>query len=281
MERSALRERQVSVIRGIFASEARLRRVVVLASIRQEKNRKTEMDNAVEEASGREICRHWIRLRGFCNWGDKCKYAHPKSIKFYRQPVEQASGPQKGVPLGAKKFSAMRAARVRAAELSADPTDLSLLRRQWYGRHKEPEDGVRKIKKYRPRNQHRASAFCRWILDMYGAEALRSGSGVVDVAGGSGRLSCQLMLAHVPSLIVDPRPPNWKRSLTRVRCGVVLRNALVARLEAVEKASASGGYKRDLEGFLVELENATYGYVGSRHMRACSQCGAEVVVLTV
>jgi len=36
---------------------------------------------------------------------------------------------------------------------------------------------------------------------------------VLDVAGGSGELACQLMLAQIPSVIIDPRPPNWRRTL--------------------------------------------------------------------
>jgi hypothetical protein len=56
----------------------------------------------------------------------------------------------------------------------------------------------------------------------------------VDVAGGSGQLSCQLMLAGVPSLIVDPRPPNWRRTLTRLRTGDPLHTAIL-RLFAAQQ----------------------------------------------
>eukprot|EP00929_Paragymnodinium_shiwhaense_P115186 TRINITY_DN83888_c0_g1_i1.p1 TRINITY_DN83888_c0_g1~~TRINITY_DN83888_c0_g1_i1.p1 ORF type:complete len:386 (+),score=45.84 TRINITY_DN83888_c0_g1_i1:241-1398(+) len=58
----------------------------------------------------------------------------------------------------------------------------------------------------RVRNRWRASIFRRWLLDTFGIEMLKAGSGVVDVAGGQGELSFELVnLNDVPCTILDPR----------------------------------------------------------------------------
>eukprot|EP00887_Chlorella_sp_A99_P007850 scaffold20.g7850.t1 len=53
----------------------------------------------------------------------------------------------------------------------------------------------------------RAEAFRRWLLDTYGGDALRSGAGVLDVAGGRGELSLELAVLHsIPATVLEPRP---------------------------------------------------------------------------
>jgi hypothetical protein len=57
----------------------------------------------------------------------------------------------------------------------------------------------------RKRNLGRVAIFRRWLVDTYG-DALKSGTGVVDVAGGRGALSFELLnVAGVQSTVVDPR----------------------------------------------------------------------------
>ena len=51
----------------------------------------------------------------------------------------------------------------------------------------------------------RAKIFASWLIDKYGLEQLRSGSGVLDVAGGKGKLSIELAVqGNIPCTIVDP-----------------------------------------------------------------------------
>lgn len=51
----------------------------------------------------------------------------------------------------------------------------------------------------------RAKIFAAWLIETYGTEDLRQGTGVLDVAGGKGKLSIELSLqGHIPSTIVDP-----------------------------------------------------------------------------
>ena len=57
-----------------------------------------------------------------------------------------------------------------------------------------------------------------WLIDSYGIEFLRSGSGILDVAGGAGGLAFELAFRRsIPCVVVDPRPmrlnPKQSRAL--------------------------------------------------------------------
>ena len=88
-----------------------------------------------------------------------------------------------------------------AAERPASPhregrRSASRLRR----RRREKNRGRKKIKK-----DTRAAAFASLLVREFGVDALRGGAGVVDVAGGSGALSHELVTRWgVPCTIVDP-----------------------------------------------------------------------------
>ncbi len=48
---------------------------------------------------------------------------------------------------------------------------------------------------------------CRFLLEEFGDGALRRGSGVLDVAGGKGEVSFELVnLNGIASTVIDPRP---------------------------------------------------------------------------
>ena len=51
----------------------------------------------------------------------------------------------------------------------------------------------------------RASEFTKWLLEVYGAETLNAGTGVLDVAGGKGAVSYELHCRHnVRCTLIDP-----------------------------------------------------------------------------
>lgn len=59
----------------------------------------------------------------------------------------------------------------------------------------------------RAKTHMRFSIFSGWLQEAFGVERLRSGSGVLDVAGGKGELAFRLLnYADVRTTIVDPRP---------------------------------------------------------------------------
>jgi hypothetical protein len=59
------------------------------------------------------------------------------------------------------------------------------------------------------------SLLCRFLLDMFGRERLREGTGVLDIAGGKGDLAFELVnLNNIPATVVDPRPLKLDKRLT-------------------------------------------------------------------
>jgi hypothetical protein len=61
-------------------------------------------------------------------------------------------------------------------------------------------------------NEGRASSLRRWLISVFGEEYLRSGSGIIEVAGGKGELSFELQnLNNIPSCVFDPRPLELRR----------------------------------------------------------------------
>ena len=70
------------------------------------------------------------------------------------------------------------------------------------------------------RNGSRGGAFRRFLVDTFGDEKLRGGSGVLDVAGGGaggGGLAFQLMnYCNIPATVVDPRAPDYKKTIDRL-----------------------------------------------------------------
>ncbi|KAG1678732.1 hypothetical protein FOA52_012771 [Chlamydomonas sp. UWO 241] len=62
----------------------------------------------------------------------------------------------------------------------------------------------------------RAEVVAQWLVDTYGIEALNAGSGVLDVAGGRGALTFELVAVHgVRVTLVEPRPFKLDKSQIR------------------------------------------------------------------
>lgn len=77
-------------------------------------------------------------------------------------------------------------------------------------------------------NEGRASALRRWILNTFGYEYLQSGSGILDVAGGKGEVSFEILnLNNLPSTVFDPRPLDLYRYKRKLKFGFYHRNEVL------------------------------------------------------
>ena len=104
-----------------------------------------------------------------------------------------------------------------------------------------PRRGRKKIKK-----DTRAAAFASLLVREFGVDALRGGAGVVDVAGGSGALSHELVTRWgVPCTIVDPRGDGVKTT-ARHRRLFASRDANAAAIAAEIGWSARSPLARHL-----------------------------------
>ena len=62
------------------------------------------------------------------------------------------------------------------------------------------------------------ASFLRWLFDTFSPELMASGMGLLDVAGGMGELSWELVnVNQLPSTVMDPRPLDPKESLRKLR----------------------------------------------------------------
>lgn len=148
-------------------------------------------------------CKHYLRS-GFCAFGDSCFFAHPPEIAPADGPApfsEEASR-QKGQLKSAQRALPPGAARTRY--------------------------------KYRNRvrNTHRAATIRRWLVATYGGERLARGSGVLEVAGGKGEISFQLVKINgVPATNVDPRPGELSKFRRALELGFYTRNRIFERMD--------------------------------------------------
>ena len=83
--------------------------------------------------------------------------------------------------------------------------------------------------RHRVYNEGRAAALRRWLIDIFGYEYLRSGSGVLDVAGGKGELSFEMVnLSGIPSRVIDPRPLELNRFRKKLHYGFYHNNEILS-----------------------------------------------------
>lgn len=75
------------------------------------------------------------------------------------------------------------------------------------------------------RKEGRASAFRRWLVSVFGVDYLNSNSGIVDVAGGKGELSFELLnLNGIQSTVVDRRSLDIRTLSFKLQSGYYHRN---------------------------------------------------------
>lgn len=93
-------------------------------------------------------------------------------------------------------------------------------------------------------NEGKAAALRRWLVCVFGEHYMRSGSGVLDVAGGKGELAFELMnLNGVPCTVVDPRPLQLRRYQRKLQFGYYHRNDALALLNSRPRPDSDEQYE--------------------------------------
>lgn len=109
----------------------------------------------------------------------------------------------------------------------------------------------------RPANEARHQHFVSWLIDRYGLDFLRSGSGVLDVAGGAGGVAFELTFRRgIPCVVVDPRPMKLttkQRRALRNRAASVASGVTDER-EAELRASAGSSAASVPESYAAAAE---------------------------
>eukprot|EP01088_Endostelium_zonatum_P013261 TRINITY_DN2770_c0_g1_i1.p1 TRINITY_DN2770_c0_g1~~TRINITY_DN2770_c0_g1_i1.p1 ORF type:complete len:421 (-),score=126.31 TRINITY_DN2770_c0_g1_i1:133-1263(-) len=122
-------------------------------------------------------CRHWKRL-GTCVYGSECKFGHTSD------PL---------IATNSQPESNLEKLELRRMAFNTIVPD-----------NQKQNRGVGK--RNRIRNDSKAGCFRRWLLDKIGAEYLNSNGGILDVAGGKGELSFELVnLNNITCTVIDPR----------------------------------------------------------------------------
>jgi hypothetical protein len=81
--------------------------------------------------------------------------------------------------------------------------------------------GSERRSKKRESKNRKFGAFRRWLLDEFGAQQMSAGAGVLDVAGGKGELSFELLnLNSVPTTVIDPRVVLLTKVAKKLRAGL-------------------------------------------------------------
>ncbi len=128
------------------------------------------------------VCKYWVCTQGRC-------YQSVGGCAKFHPPLQQL--PRYYTAYMAKR----KMEKAVASQLEGDTHD--------------PHDKTNKA--------FRAVLFADWLVETYGKARLAAGSGVVDVAGGRGDVSCRLWGHHgIPCTIVDPRHTKLRKKQQRV-----------------------------------------------------------------
>jgi hypothetical protein len=91
-------------------------------------------------------------------------------------------------------------------------------------------------------NEGRCGALRRWMVRIFGEEYLRSGSGVLDIAGGKGEMAFELTnLNGIPCTVVDPRPMDLYRYKRKLLFGYYHRNEVLGEYNSLPRPLSEDG----------------------------------------
>eukprot|EP01147_Barroeca_monosierra_P008614 gene8614-1027_t len=144
------------------------------------------------------VCKHW-KQRGTCLVREKCIFSHPEEVAIATR----------------SQLAANEAHRKASAIVNK------------HGEVEAPIQNRGKGKRNLVRNKARSACFRRFLIDIFGQELLKSGSGVLDVAAGKGEVGFELTrLNSIPVTAVEPRSLELARFVRRMKQGVYHQNPL-------------------------------------------------------
>mmetsp|Transcript_24387 Transcript_24387/g.29774 ORF Transcript_24387/g.29774 Transcript_24387/m.29774 type:complete len:444 (+) Transcript_24387:176-1507(+) len=145
-----------------------------------------------ESRSGMDnvLCKTWV-FKGHCP-NKTCSYRHFLLNENEQRRVKARITQQKQD----KATGAMDVARYRENDIKEPHTD-----KYMESGHGAANDQDKKM---------RSKLFARWLLEVFGRETVEGGSGLLDIAGGKGYVSMQLLYetksSNMKTTIVDPLP---------------------------------------------------------------------------
>ena len=227
-------------------------------------------------------CRHFSS-KGFCLYGDQCRYQHmPDSHvskgkgKGHEQRNE--SSPDADAAATAAfhackaKVNTLRRTGAPKSSVLAAVDEMRALQKAWHACRAADRPKSRYQTRKKLQNCERAGIFRQFLVRAFGAETLRAGSGVLDVAGGHGFLAFELEnVARVPVTVVDPRPLNmmrmerkWKLGETLIAHGSLDAQPPASAPEEAHRSYAARLVHRELHGARVKYGES---FVKPRHWR--------------
>ncbi|KAF4651733.1 hypothetical protein FOL47_000214 [Perkinsus chesapeaki] len=105
-------------------------------------------------------------------------------------------------------------------------------------------------KRNKVQNYSRAFVFRRFLIDTYGIEFLRGGSGVIDVAGGKGEVGFELKnLNDIEATNVDPRPMDLRKFVKKYEWDIYNRNPLWRKYQTTYSKDSEPSQPRHIRAF--------------------------------
>ena len=194
-------------------------------------------------------CRHFA-AKGSCLYGEGCRFRHvarpaPASAADEDQPqmeAERILADDAFISCRAKVNTMRRTGAARADLLKAI-AELEALGAQRRALRAPPRS--RYATRKRLQNEERSGVLRRFLVSTYSMDVLRSGGGVIDVAGGRGGLAFELAnMAMLPVTVVDPRPLDLSRVIRRWRLSNADMRPLGAELPSLPPAAEEDPFDR-------------------------------------